>query len=549
MTKQSRSYMAIVFSTMLVLMILAVLMVGIYTVMNQNQRESFQQTLNVLTLEQVSSDRSLLKHPDNVLFTDLISAKHVIDNPFYILRVDKSIYSILFTFTTSDSGVYDVTYIISSISLAKTTKLTSLLGIKTTEPIVMMDYTQNTSYDTFITNNHASFIFYGDINHSFIIWLQQQSRDTFKIHPTDYIVTGAQRALAMNLIPYGFIKNQSLQIMFPKQFVKNDKIISIVCVPYAYISCQPTFDKRYWNLTANSKGSDVKDQLFYEAFFRFYDEIIKSYNAYPIRNKIVTEMYVDKNTGANPPIHLTVDKKLDNVTVLYARRNVYLRIKVSTKELSNVLHILPLIGDVIHIQGLNHRSLHGKFFVMKRYSNVYVLENAHSISCLFYKQDNTLLVTIDKKCIPSYAKIDDSVFSFVSDISGTIINYDNEQCVIKIINDKEILEQANKCIDNPDILTRSACESEYDGLGYLKPQKTYWDRQCMYDNDCPFFSFGAGGAYRGGCIDGVCEMPIGVVQNTNRLYSGKPICYDECANKRDWAFEGDVFDRIAFKNR
>jgi hypothetical protein len=78
------------------------------------------------------------------------------------------------------------------------------------------------------------------------------------------------------------------------------------------------------------------------------------------------------------------------------------------------------------------------------------------------------------------------------------------------------------CYNKPGIPTKKLCH-EANGV---------WDRPCTRDHECPFFSQDA----RGGCLDGYCEMPIGVENMAFTLGSGTPIC-SNCG-----AINGDPFD-------
>lgn len=49
-----------------------------------------------------------------------------------------------------------------------------------------------------------------------------------------------------------------------------------------------------------------------------------------------------------------------------------------------------------------------------------------------------------------------------------------------------------------------------------------WDTPCTRDFECPYFS----GDARGGCVDGACEMPVGVENVAFRVARGTPTCYD-----------------------
>ena len=93
----------------------------------------------------------------------------------------------------------------------------------------------------------------------------------------------------------------------------------------------------------------------------------------------------------------------------------------------------------------------------------------------------------------------------------------------------------------------------------------FWDRPCLKNEECPFYK--ANKNYdntRGGCIEGVCEMPINVklVSPRQFLNNTPPYCYNcnqsnevgNCCNQQmkynskmkspDYAFEGDLIERM-----
>lgn len=113
-----------------------------------------------------------------------------------------------------------------------------------------------------------------------------------------------------------------------------------------------------------------------------------------------------------------------------------------------------------------------------------------------------------------------------------------------------------RCYDNPDIVSKGLCESPFDEQGRRKKKSTYWDRPCEKNEECPFYQANKTYKnYRGGCIDGRCEMPIGIKQVAYRLYdpTSKPMCHDckdvsnpfccEEQNKPNYAFQLDMFER------
>lgn len=122
-----------------------------------------------------------------------------------------------------------------------------------------------------------------------------------------------------------------------------------------------------------------------------------------------------------------------------------------------------------------------------------------------------------------------------------------------------------RCYDNPDIMSKGLCESRFDEIGRMKRKQTYWDRPCETNKECPFYQSNKNYKnYRGGCIDGRCEMPVGVKQVAYRLFDplsqplchgcmdiSNPYCCEEQKNKEkyphlnspDYAFPLDTFER------
>ena len=119
------------------------------------------------------------------------------------------------------------------------------------------------------------------------------------------------------------------------------------------------------------------------------------------------------------------------------------------------------------------------------------------------------------------------------------------------------------CYGDTSIQSKALCESSFDEQGFRKRKPTVWDRPCKSDIECPFFQANKNyNNYRGGCIDGQCEMPIGVKALSFQKYdvTSKPFCYN-CVNSPfcceqqknktlyphlkspDYAFELDFFER------
>lgn len=124
-----------------------------------------------------------------------------------------------------------------------------------------------------------------------------------------------------------------------------------------------------------------------------------------------------------------------------------------------------------------------------------------------------------------------------------------------------------ECYDEPLIKSRGLCESDYDASGQrLKNKKNYWDRRCERNDECPFYQANKNYQnYFGGCIDGYCQMPVGIKPVSYRLYDTKqkpmcynckdplnPFCCDEQKNRKlypslkspDYAFALDSHERM-----
>ena len=124
-------------------------------------------------------------------------------------------------------------------------------------------------------------------------------------------------------------------------------------------------------------------------------------------------------------------------------------------------------------------------------------------------------------------------------------------------------------IDN--LKTRPACISYHEKLGF----SGVWDKQCKSNDECPFYQSNKNYPNDfGGCIEGKCEMPVGmsVVGGTKVNNNGSPYCYncdrvskggstfeergrccsdqlkDKTLKSPDFMFEGDKQSRFKHKH-
>ena len=140
-------------------------------------------------------------------------------------------------------------------------------------------------------------------------------------------------------------------------------------------------------------------------------------------------------------------------------------------------------------------------------------------------------------------------------------NYDNVKNTMNPLN-KDIYA----CFGNNNIINKFECDSYYTKEGNEKKYYSIWDKKCSSNNECPYYK--SNKKYnnnRGGCVNGYCELPIGVKRIGFTKYSdieyNKPFCYEcpdttdlECCaqianknksikNNNDYAFENDTDDR------
>jgi hypothetical protein len=125
------------------------------------------------------------------------------------------------------------------------------------------------------------------------------------------------------------------------------------------------------------------------------------------------------------------------------------------------------------------------------------------------------------------------------------------------------------------ILVRTVADPDVDAIGKFHPlalcsvdplipvrelcttRGGVWDMPCETNVDCPFFQANRTYRnYRGGCVAGYCELPVGMKRAGYRNFQNdaKPLCHGcpdatsaECCERQkqpDYAFEMDEFERM-----
>jgi hypothetical protein len=107
-----------------------------------------------------------------------------------------------------------------------------------------------------------------------------------------------------------------------------------------------------------------------------------------------------------------------------------------------------------------------------------------------------------------------------------------------------------ECYNDDTIKTKSLCESEFDASGVVRKAKMEWDKRCVTNEECPYYQANKNYKnYFGGCIDGYCQMPLGVQLKSYRRPNDTtpPLCHN-CANPLDPYCCEDQKDRKKYPN-
>lgn len=124
------------------------------------------------------------------------------------------------------------------------------------------------------------------------------------------------------------------------------------------------------------------------------------------------------------------------------------------------------------------------------------------------------------------------------------------------------------CYGDPYIKSAALCNSKRNEVNEPKQYETKWDKPCTTNDECPFYQANKNYKnYRGGCVDGYCEFPLGIRRISFREYdrSSEPVCHGcnkntiLCCNEQkdktlyphlrspDYVFELDEYERGILK--
>ena len=213
-----------------------------------------------------------------------------------------------------------------------------------------------------------------------------------------------------------------------------------------------------------------------------------------------------------------------------------------------IVEPIPLCkpGDIVILTNQINNSDNGRYIASANdtLQSMYSLSFYDNFTVVESGKSNLIFGQAKKGVVPR----DKSLFWFTDlDVPGTV-SADG----FAIIHAKPDQDNKYECVSNSTVVTRQACESEYDGLGQDKIRNV-WDKRCTRNSECPFYNADKN---RGTCSDnGFCELPLGVKRVGYTRYSGTPYCHGctdvqdklhTCCsgNNPDYAYPYDYMERL-----
>tara|TARA_B100000925_G_C21999164_1_gene470400 strand:+ start:318 stop:1514 length:1197 start_codon:yes stop_codon:yes gene_type:complete len=99
----------------------------------------------------------------------------------------------------------------------------------------------------------------------------------------------------------------------------------------------------------------------------------------------------------------------------------------------------------------------------------------------------------------------------------------------KILNNREERKLSTYICYGKNAKDKNTCESQYDKNGKKYNNVGVWDKPCRINNECPFYKKNTNYPNEfGGCLNGRCEMPLGLDNISPRRYLDikNAICYN-----------------------
>jgi len=366
--------------------------------------------------------------------------------------------------------------------------------------------------------------------------------------PVDHSVQMRKKILYDNTPNYPFLNENDLLIWDDSLKFRNDIVTSkntytpnyleYILKPFAQI--QKYNDKDFTEIK-NGSYIDI------EQFLLIVDNIMNMFS-----NAIYYNLFKNRNRPKNimcPNINMCY-VKLINKKIVRVRKNgkgIYkwdILIELTLYNKAYSYGILCIVEDmtlinlrVIGIRSEDMRVLNPNY---KRDPQIMITQdkNFPFLDENYYRHNENTKVLVEKNV---NKKVDEYLSRQLLTTSGQI-NFEAER------------EKQYTCYGSYGS-DKTECENNYDTY-FRDKNRGVWDKQCFADTDCPFFK--ANKNYRntfGGCINGFCEMPVGIKRLSPRFYdiTSVPLCYNcpdsnNCCTKQknpDYIFEGDILVRKA----
>ncbi len=284
-------------------------------------------------------------------------------------------------------------------------------------------------------------------------------------------------------------------------------------------------------------SSDVVDVLnsYYKDFLTFVEytkESSKVANIFKVENfteqKSLNLKYTINNTVVEDIPNTNINSNFKNITY-----QLYYKIYTTTDDNKIPLFkndILNIANDKTEsIKTGNELEINGKYYVIdilldsiivSKYKLVYEID-INDVLELSKTTSNIDLIKLNKKY-----NLNNNDLVFILGLNKEGEYNDN---TIKIINDNNSdFKDKYMCFEDKSITNQYICEGTKNINGTEKKKYT-WDRVCVKNSECDFYM--ANKNYKntkGKCINGYCELPLGIERKSFRRYelseNSYPIC-------------------------
>lgn len=402
--------------------------------------------------------------------------------------------------------------------------------------------------DFYIKNNIHSLLLFIPLSNSDII--PNKFSESFKADFIQYDNFDIDKLKFF--VPYCKTKNVDMTLYFKGRFTSTYPIKS--CLAFDTLLCGSykleNDEDLYYELTKIIVKIGNYDLInYYTMYVQFFKQTmvyidsmnkhIQTRDSLPILEQFIDNANTNVNTNANTntkdssnkPIYTdyTIDIDVhENINGYYNAINKTFEIKIL--KINNIPIILY---SHIKLNAQDREEENGTYIVQTKENNVFILKK--NLVFNGYTIDDMGFVSLDG----------------IDNIDGVNINFIKEVDLIyiaplklygRITKDRKSLktyepsksenpsdDSRYECYEQQQIKSKGLCESAYDSIGKPKDTKMYWDRRCEQNIDCPFYQANKNYKnYFGGCIDGFCQMPLGINRVSYRKYDteSKAICYN-----------------------